>query len=77
MFVSKTLTVNPTSREPLCLYVTSLKEWNLTIFPYLELDILGVLLDLDGLGVLAPGLEQEVLDLLDLARHDGHLGIKG
>ena len=43
-------------------------------FSYLELDVLGVLLDLDALGVLPPGLEQEVLDLLDLAGHGGGWG---
>lgn len=36
---------------------------------YLELNVLRVLLDLDALCVLPPGLQQEVLNLLDLARH--------
>ena len=35
-----------------------------------QVDVLGVLLDLHGLCVLAPALQQEVLDL---ARHGGHL----
>ena len=35
----------------------------------LELDIVGVLLDLHTLGVLPPGLQEEVLDLLDLTGH--------
>ena len=35
----------------------------------LELDIVGILLDLDALGVLPPGLQEEVLDLLDLTGH--------
>ncbi len=36
---------------------------------YLELDVLRVLLDLHALGVLPARLQQEVLDLLDLAGH--------
>ena len=39
------------------------------IFAYLELGVVGVLLDLDALGVLPARLQQEVLDLLDLTRH--------
>ena len=35
----------------------------------LELDIVGVLLDLHTLSVLPPGLQEEVLDLLDLTGH--------
>ena len=35
----------------------------------LELNIVGVLLDLDALGILPPSLQEEVLDLLDLAGH--------
>jgi len=35
----------------------------------LELGVVGVLLDLDALGVLPARLQQEVLDLLDLTRH--------
>jgi hypothetical protein len=39
--------------------------------PHFELDdILGAL-DLDAPGVLAPGREEEVLDLVDLLRHGG------
>merc|ERR1740123_196499 len=37
----------------------------------LELDIVGVLLYLDALGVLPPRLQEEILDLLDLTWHDG------
>ena len=36
---------------------------------YLELDIVSILLDLNTLGILPPGLQKEVLDLLDLAGH--------
>jgi len=36
---------------------------------HLELDVVSVLLYLDALGVLPPGLEQEVLDLLNFPRH--------
>ncbi len=36
----------------------------------LELDVVGVLLDLHGLGVLASRRQQELLDLGDLLRHD-------
>ena len=36
---------------------------------YLELDIVSILLDLDALGILPPSLQEEVLDLLDLAGH--------
>ena len=35
----------------------------------LELDIVSILLDLHTLGILPPGLEEEVLDLLDLTGH--------
>ena len=35
----------------------------------LELDIVSILLDLNTLGILPPGLQKEVLDLLDLTRH--------
>ena len=35
----------------------------------LELDIVSVLLYLDALGIFPSGLQQEVLDILDLARH--------
>ena len=38
----------------------------------LELDIVGVLLYLDALGVLPPGLQQEILDFLDLTWHCGY-----
>ena len=38
-------------------------------FTYLEFGVALVLLDLDRLGVLSPGRQQEVLDLLDLFRH--------
>ena len=37
----------------------------------LELDIVGVLLYLDALGVLPPRLQEEILDLLDLTWHGG------
>ena len=40
---------------------------------HLELVVVGVLLDLDTLGVLPPGFQEEVLDLLDLP---GHLGAR-
>ena len=36
---------------------------------HLELDIVSVLLDLHTLGILPPGLQEEVLDLLDLTGH--------
>ena len=36
---------------------------------YLEPDIVGILLDLNALGILPPSLQEEVLDLLDLAGH--------
>ena len=36
---------------------------------YLELDIVSILLDLDALSILPPSLQEEVLDLLDLAGH--------
>merc|ERR1719145_250140 len=37
--------------------------------PNLELNVFGVLLDLDAAGVLPPGLQEEVLDFLDLSGH--------
>ena len=37
--------------------------------PDLELMVVRILLDLHALGVLPPGLQKEVLDLLDLAGH--------
>ena len=37
--------------------------------PDLELMVVRILLDLHALGVLPPGLQKEVFDLLDLARH--------
>ena len=36
---------------------------------YLELDIVSILLDLDALGILPPSLQEEILDLLNLAGH--------
>ena len=35
----------------------------------LELGVLGILLYLDALGILPPGLQKEILDLLDFTRH--------
>lgn len=35
----------------------------------LELGVVGVLLYLDGVGVLPPGCHQELLDFLDFTRH--------
>ena len=35
----------------------------------LELGVLGILLDLDALGILPPGLQKEILDLLDFTWH--------
>merc|ERR550534_92392 len=35
----------------------------------LELDVVRVLLYLDALGILPPGLQKEILDLLDFTRH--------
>ena len=45
--------------------------WFFTIFCFanLEFGVLAVLLDLHGLRVLAPGCQQELLDVRDLARH--------
>ena len=44
--------------------------------PDFELDdILGAL-DFDALGILAPGGEQEVLDLADLLRHGGRRSVR-
>ena len=37
--------------------------------PDLELMVVRIILDLHALGVLPPGLQKEVLDLLDLAGH--------
>merc|ERR1712157_98074 len=37
--------------------------------PNLELNVVGVLLDLDAAGVLPPGLQEEVLDFLNLSGH--------
>ena len=36
---------------------------------YLELDIVSILLDLDALSILPPGLQKEILDLLDFTWH--------
>ena len=38
---------------------------------YLELNVIGVLLYLDALGILPPGFQEEILDLLDFTRHGG------
>ena len=37
----------------------------------LELNVIGVLLYLDALGILPPGFQEEILDLLDFTRHGG------
>ena len=36
---------------------------------HLELVVVSILLDLDTLGILPPGFQEEVLDLLDLPGH--------
>ena len=55
----------------IALQITSSKlRWKLS-HSHLEFDVLRVLLDFDTLGVLPPRLQEEVLDLFDLARHSG------
>ena len=41
----------------------------LKLILHLELVVVSVLLDLDALGVLPPGFQEEVFDLLDLPGH--------